>query len=137
MQCHKPCLIGIFIMHIMNDIHRVYIKLSHIFQHFIIIGLDLFIIEHVIFYSVNTGNHRHSFFLINSSVYCIKERFCQVASRAEKLHLFAYLHRRNTASYSIIISIGIPHQVIILILDSAAFHGHPDAILFKILRKAF
>jgi len=117
MQSHLACFISILIVHKMNDVIGIRIKLGIVFQHFLIAFPNLIIIEDFVRHRLNSRYNQRSFFLIDSAVNRIEQRLGKIAARTEKLHLFSHTHSGNTACNSIVVSVDWTHNIVIFILN--------------------
>ena len=132
---HLKSLIGIFVVHVVNDVQCIDIDLSQPFHHITETFHDFIIVQ--IFCSDGAEFRSHLFFgdFVHAAVDGIEQTFRQVCPGAEELHFFAQAHRGYTAGNGIIVSVGHPHQVVVLILDGRGGDGGFCAEPFEILRK--
>ena len=135
MKSHLQPLIAVFVMHVMDDVQGIDVHLCQPFHHVMEFFHDFLIVQ--VFRGDGTVFGSHLFFghLVHTAVDGVQQAFCQVRPGAEELHFLAHPHGGNTAGNGVVVSMGHPHQVIVLILDGGRSDGSFRAEPFEFLRK--
>ena len=131
MQRHLDLFIGVFVVHVVDDVHRIDIQPAKprkvngkTSRNFIIVeriarkGLHLradMPVEHIVIAAVDRQ----------------QQQLRKIAARAEKLHLFAHLHGGDTAGDGVIIAVDGAHQVVVFVLNGVGVHGDARAERLK------
>ena len=112
MQGHLQTFVGIFVVHVMDDVHGIDIHagqpLHHCFK----------LVEHIVVGEIFTrdrsllGRYLIAGDLVAAAIDSIEQTLGEVGTRAEELHLLAHQHRRHTTSDRAIIAPGAAHDVV-------------------------
>ena len=89
---HLAGLVGVLIVHVVDDIHRVGIELRRVGQDLVVVGPDFFIIQDLVGDGFDAGNNGGAVALVHAAVDGVEQAFGDVAPGAEELHLLAHLH---------------------------------------------
>ena len=116
-KCHLTLFICVFIVHVMNDIHYINIESAQPVSVNIETSHSVFVVDRPVSdrFHLRADSFPSSF--VHASVKSQAKNFCQVVSGTKELHLFPHFYRGNAAGDGIVISIGLPHNIIILILN--------------------
>ena len=126
-QRHLRRLIGIFIVHIVNDVHGIHIQPRrplHIRLQRLHHAVE---VEHLILHHFPRRADGNAALGVKAAVECQQQQLRQIAARAEKLHLSADLHRRDTARDRIIVAVERTHPIVVFILDGIGVARHLGA----------
>ena len=134
-QSHLCCFIVIFIMHILNQVQSIDIKLCQPVHHLIIFSNHFVIIQIFRCNRLIVRSYLFSGLQINTAIDSIKQAFGQVRSCSEELHFFSGLCRRHTAADGIIIPPYRLHHIVILILNRTGTDGNISRIVLEMLRQ--
>ena len=136
MESHLEAFIAVLVVHIVDDVECVYIKLSEPCHHIIILLHNLIIIE--VFGSDRSelGSYLSTADLINTAVDSVKETLSEVSSCTEELHFLTNSHGGYAASDSIVIAVSNSHHIIILILNWGCVDGDLCTICLPCSRKS-
>ena len=133
MQGHLPRLIGIFIMHVMDDVHGIGIQPRCILQHLFIVGAHPVVLQHLAGERLDTRHDDAALYLVHAAIDGVQKGLCQVAPRAEELHLFAHAHGRDTAGNGIVVAVDRAHDIVVLVLDGICCNGHFCAVSLELV----
>ena len=122
-------------MHIVDAVHSVDVKSAQPRKVSVKASLDLGVVKHLVCHGFFLRTKTSAVHIINTAVESEKQKLCEVCSRAEELHLLTDLHRRHTASDSVIVAVGDAHKVVVLILYRIGIHRKLCAEAFKTYRK--
>ena len=135
MEGHLAGLIGVLVMHIVDDIHRVGVQLCGIGQHLVVILPDLLIVQHLVGDGLDAGDDPGPGPLIHAAVDGVQQALGNVAPGPEELHLLPHRHGGHTAGNRVVISVHRAHDIIIFILNGVRGNGHLGAVALKALRE--
>ena len=91
-QSHLQTLVGVLIVHIMNDVERIYINLCKPLHHSLVLVHYVIIVEVIALNCTIIRTYLLAADFINTAVDCIKQALCKVCSCAEELHFLADFH---------------------------------------------
>ena len=135
MKCHLNTFVAVFIVHIMDNVKCIYIKPCEPFHHGIVFFHNIVKVKIFCCYRTVFRTNLDFKTFVHTSVYSIKQAFCEVRSCTEELHFLAYSHRRYAASYSIVIAVDFTHHIIVFILNGRSVYGYFCAVFLKASRK--
>ena len=130
-QRHLPGLVGIFVVHVMDDVHGVGIQPGRILQHLLVVGAHLVVLQHFIRDGFDARHNDAALDFIHTAVDGVQQGLCQIAARAEKLHLLAHTHGRDAAGNGIVVAIDGAHDIIVLVLDGICCNRHFGAVALE------
>ena len=128
---HLSLLIGVFIVHIVDAVHCVYVESAKPRKVSVKASLDLGVVKHLVGHRLFLGSEASAVHIVNSTVEREKQKLCKVSSRTEELHLLADLHRRHTAGDSVIVAVGDAHKIVVLVLDRVGINRKLGAEALK------
>ena len=134
-QCHLGCFIVIFIMHVVNHVQCLYIRLCKPCHHLVVFIHDFIIVKYIACDRTIFRSNLYFIFLIDTTVDRVKKTFCKVCACSEELDLFSCLCRRYTAAYRIIVAPYRTHYIIIFILYRTCLNGNVRCVFLKCLRQ--
>ena len=132
---HLKTLIAVLVMHIVNDIQGVDIKLTEPCACLIETRHNFIVVEVLGCDRVSDRSDLISGLLITSAVNSIQQALGKICTCTEELHLLTDTHRRNTACDGVVITELLTHKLIAFILDGAGVDGDLCTVLLEILRK--
>ena len=137
-QRHLNLLVGVFVVHIVDDVHRVDIEVA---EPLAVEGETLHhlvVIQDVALERLHLRPNLSAGVLVVPAVHRKKQELGQVASRAEELHLLSDLHGRNAAGDRVVVAVNRAHQVVALILNRVGvdrnLRAEPLKVFGKLLR---
>ena len=114
---HLNLLVAVLIVHIVNNVESVYVHAGEPTHHIVVSLHNLIIVKvlrgdrTVLRSDLLTGD------LVHTAVDSVEKALGKVCSRAEELHLLTNSHRGNTASNSVIVTVGKAHKIVVLVLN--------------------
>ncbi len=134
MQCHLERLVGIFVVHVVNDLQRIHVHLGQPAHHLLKPLHHLAVLKVFRRNRVELRRHLHPRLLVAAPVDCVEEALGQVRPCTKELHLLADLHGRHAAGNAVVVPVIRPHQVVVLVLYGRGIHRHPGTKLLPVLR---
>ncbi len=117
MQRHLQPFVEIFVMHVMDAIHRMHVGAGEPLHHIVEFRMDVVVIE----FLANDRRSRWSDLLARNLVAAaidgVEQRLGEVHASAEKLHLLSQPHCRNAARNAVIIAPIGTHEVVVFVLQ--------------------
>ena len=108
-QRHLDFFIGVFVVHIVNDVHGVDVQSAKPGKIDREAAGDFGIVEGFTFYGIHLRADAHFAHIVIAAVNRKQQKFSEVAACAEELHLFADLHRGNAAGNGVIVAVNRAH----------------------------
>ena len=128
--------IGIAIMHIMDQIHRIHVKTGQPLQHSAVAAAHYVIIQIFAFRQGQLRRYLERRFLVFAAVNGHQKRLSQIGPRAKELHLLPQAHSRHAAGNAVIIAVNGAHQIVAFVLNGAGIDGHFSAEAFEAFRQS-
>jgi hypothetical protein len=122
-QRHLDAFVGILVVHVMDDVHRIHIHLGQPFHHPLELAGDIVKVEIVALDRFNLWPDLLAGEFVAPAVDGVKEALGEVRARAEKLHLFAHEHWRNATGDRAIVTPRDAHQRVVFELQCAGVNG--------------
>ena len=132
---HLGLFVGILIVHVVNGVHGVDVKVAEPCNVYVKASHDLVEIQPIPLHNGHLRANVHLTGGIVASVQSDEKKLGQVAPRPEELHLLTHLHSRHTASNGVIIAVNGTHDIVVLILDRVGINGNLGAEALKALGK--
>ena len=134
-QRHLDTLIGVTVVHVVDDIQCVHIRPGQPVHH-VLEALHHFLkIEDVGGDRRERGGDLFAADFVTATVDRVQQRLGKVDTSAKELHLLAGPHRRHTAGDRVVVAPILAHQVVVFILDRAGFDRLQGAVVLEALRQ--
>ena len=133
MESHLAALVGVLVVHIVDDVDGVHVELSHIGQYLFIIGQHLGVVQHFVHVVLDAGDDDAALLFIHAAVDGVQQTLGQVGPGAEELHLLAHRHGGHTAGDAVVVAVHGAHQLVALVLDGVGGDAHLGAVVLKAL----
>lgn len=122
---HLRTFVIVFVMHVVDDVHRLVIYTGHLMQDLLVIGQHLIVIQFVALERFDAFHHDGSGVLAPSAVQREQQCLRKVRPGAEELNRLAYSLIRYTACDTVILfATDLAHQVVIFILHGTGIYGN-------------
>ena len=135
---HNQTLIGVLVVHIVNDVHRVDVQTRHP-AHIRAEGLYHLVVyeRHIRLEYTPLGSEQLARQLLTSAVKRHKKHLGKIATSTEELHLLTRLHRADAAGDGIVVTVaGRTHDLVVLILNGIRLDGHTRAVALERRRQS-
>ena len=117
-KCHLRFFVIVFVVHVMNDVHRFVVHACDLFQYHFVVCQYLIVIQDIARQHRNAFYHYRPRVFTTSAVYCQQQGFCQVCPGSEELNLTSDILKRYAAGDSVIVGMTYrTHQVVVFVLD--------------------
>ncbi len=132
-QRHLDPLVGVFVVHVVNDVHGVHVHARQPVHHLVEALDHLVEVEVVALDRLGGGADLLAARLVAAAVDGVEQTLGQVGARAEELHLLAHQHRRHATGDRAVVAPRPPHDFVALELERAGVDGHlrrevPEAV---------
>ena len=134
-QRHHKTLVGVFIVHIVYNVHRIDVKLRHPRCVRLERRNYLIVVKDLLGKGLSLGSDLLAVDLVASAVERHKKHLCKVTSRTEELHLLTRFHCGNTASDRIVVSEITAHNVVVFVLNRVGIYRNLCAEALEAFRK--
>ena len=134
-QCHLAGLVGVLVMHKVDDIDRVGVQLGCISQYLVVVCTHLVIVQNFVGNRLDARDNQFALLLVHTAVDGIQQALRHVAACAEELHLLTDLHGRYAAGDGIVVAVNGTHDVVVFVLDGVGRNAHLGAVGFEALRQ--
>ena len=131
-QRHLQFLIGVFIVHEVNDVHGIDVCFRQPCEVKIESLHHLAVLEHLALVDGHFRPDLHEITFVDAAVQRHEQGFGQVAPRTEKLHLLAHFHAADAAGDGIIVAPLAAHEIVVFILYGIRFGGNARGVSFEI-----
>ena len=117
-KCHLCFFVIIFVVHIVDDIHRFVVYTSHFFQDLLVVSQYLFKVQYIAAQYRDVFYHQCTGIFATSTVDSQQQRFSQVTTCTEELDVATYILVRYTTSDTVVIRVThFTHQLVVFVLD--------------------
>src|ERR1051326_7792079 len=110
MKRHLDTFVSIFVMHVVNDVHRIDVDFTQPIHHSVKSLQDMIKIEVVTGHRSNCRPNLVAADFVSAAIDGIEETLCQVGASAKELHLFSNQHWRHAARNGSVVSPGGSHD---------------------------
>ena len=126
---HLTGLVGVLVVHVVDDVDGVHVQLSHVGQNLLVVGEHLGVAEHLVLVPDDAGHHVEALLLVHTAVDGVQQALGQVGPGAEELHLLAHGHGGHTAGDAVVVPVQGAHHVVVLVLDGVGGDAHLGAVV--------
>src|SRR5262245_36197714 len=112
MERHLEVLVGILIMHVVNDVHSVDIDIGKPVHHLFVFLDHVIKSEHFAIDPTHGWTHLIPTDLVPASINGVEQTLGQVGSSAEKLHLLSHQHRGHTTGNGPVVAPSAAHHFV-------------------------
>ena len=134
-QCHLAGLVGVLVVHEVDDIDRIGVQLGCISQHLVVVCTHLVIVQNLVGNRLDARDNQFALLFVHTAVNRVQQALCHVAACAEELHLLADLHGRDTAGDGVVVAVDRAHHVVVFVLNGVGRNAHLGAVGLEALRQ--
>src|SRR3954469_5946667 len=137
MQGHLETLIGVLVVHVMNNVHGIDIDSGKPIHHAFKPADNVIKIEVFSLHSAACGSDLFATDFVPAAVDRIEETLGNVGAGAEELHLFSHCHWRYTTGDGSVIAPGAAHDFITFELDGTGIDRYLGSEVAEGIREAW